>query len=124
MEIYDIKPIEPIVDYFFYLFVAFVIVLLLLTAVAIVAYFRNKKPNRKKEILQQLKQIDYSDAKKDAYTITTLAKELVVDEQMQQKYEQLLKMLQKYKYKKEVPPFDEKVKREFELFVGLADARI
>lgn len=122
--IHDIKPIEPIVDYFFYIFVGFGAACLLLLAVGTIAYFRTKKPNTQKEILKRLKRIDFSKPKKDAYMISALARELIVDEQMEQKYEQLFAMLQKYKYQKEVPPFESEIKREFELFLELADARI
>lgn len=124
MELYDIKPIEPIVDYTFYIFVVFGVIVLLGLIFGVLSYLRMRKPNPQKLALSKLQAIDYVNPKQDAYTITTVAKELVVDEQMEQKYENLVIHLQKYKYQKEVPPFDEVTKKEFELFLELANARI
>lgn len=120
----DIKPLVQIVDYSLYIYYGLIFLGVLLVGLGIYLFVRLKQTNKQKEILYKLKSIDFKDAKKDAYTITALSKELVVDEQLEQKSQELNFLLQKYKYKKDVPPFDDETMKKFELFLELASVRI
>lgn len=120
----DIKPVVAIVDYSYYIFIAIIIAAVIIITSLLFFLFHFKKKNRLKDILQQLQSLSLDDTKNDAYTITFLAKELAVDEQLEQKYQHLIQQLKPYKYKKEVAPFDEDTKAQIAFFLELAGARI
>ena len=123
-DIKDIKPLVAIEDYSFYLLL-FLIALAVLAIILVVYWFyANYKKDPKKEVLQQLHSMPLDDAKEDAYTITKLAKQLIVDDTMAQKYDALVMKLDRYKYKKDVDSFDEDTLMELRHFLGLADARV
>lgn len=68
-----------------------------------------------------LKNIDLEDSKRAAYTITKLGRELVWDDRSFKIFEELLRRLQRYKYKKEVSKLDDEVKRYLKLFLETVD---
>ncbi|BCD59740.1 MULTISPECIES: hypothetical protein [unclassified Nitratiruptor] len=120
----DIKPIVEIPDYSFWIYFAFIVVITLLAAILvyqIVKLLSTKKVNRRKEILQMLRNLDCNDSKKCAYLLTKYGKYLVTDESRARLYEDLVKKLTHYKYKKNVSTFPEDLKKEIRLFLRVHD---
>ena len=119
----DIEPILQIPDnspiYFSIIIVAIVIFL----------YFTIKtiqkistRPNRKKEIISQLKNIDFQDAKKSAYLITQLGREVAKSERSRKLLEELIQSLETYKYRPNVPEIDEVTKSKFHIFLEVVES--
>jgi len=101
IPIRDIKPNVTIIDYWFIgcvglIFILFIIFVLFL-------YKKLKKKNTKKEILKKLQNLNFNDPKKTAYEFTFLIRHFLNDDNKKE-YEKIIKNLEKYKYKKEVPP--------------------
>jgi len=68
-------------------------------------------------LFRELKSVDFTNSKEAAYKITKYGRELVYDDRSYKIFEELLKKVQKYKYKKEVPLVDEETKKYFKLFL-------
>ncbi len=120
----DIKPLVEIPDYSIYLYLLFILVATTLAAVLVymvVKALSKRKENRKKEILKRLKSLDLNDSKKVAYEITKYGKYIISDESRGRLYEDLVKKLTPYKYKKKVPPLDKEIKKEIKLFLRVSD---
>ncbi len=120
----DIKSLVDIPDYSFYLYLLFIIVVTTLAAVFVYFLLRilsRKKINKKEEIKKRLRSLDLNDAKTVAYEITRYGRYLVSDESKARLYEDLVKKLTPYKYKKEVPPLNEELKKEIKLFLQVHD---
>ncbi len=116
IPIRDIKPNAEIIDIWWYIFLS-VSVLIIITALMLIAlYLKNKKKNYKKTLLKQLKNLPFNDSKTTAYMFTSLAKAFVTENNIKE-YEEIVKMLETYKYKKEVPPLDEKTKEKIIDFI-------
>ncbi len=116
----SIKPLVDIPDYSFYLYLLFILVATTLAAVLVYLLFRvmsRKKISEKEEIKKRLRALDLEDAKKVAYEITRYGRYLVSDESKARLYEDLVKKLTPYKYKKGVPPLSEELKKEIKLFL-------
>ena len=123
-KFHDIKPLVEIPDYSFYLYVLFILVATTLAAVLVYLLIRllsRKKENSRAQILRRLRGLDMSDAKKVAYEITKYGRYIVTDESRARIYEDLVRKLTRYKYKKEVPPLDEDIKKEIRLFLRVND---
>ncbi|WP_456452977.1 hypothetical protein [Hydrogenimonas sp.] len=123
LPIRDIKPLLPIPDISLYLFAALVVVgALVLTAVGIYGWKRwqaNRKRDPRLHWLEQLDRIDYDDPKKAAYIMTKYGRLLATEKRQKEIMAQLLPRLERYKYKKEVPPLDEETKRFMHLFIEM-----
>jgi len=124
-ELRDIKPLLEIVDSSYYIYVGLVFVSVFLIISAVVFIGRNLWLNRQRSIgelyLERLKSIDWSDSKRASYDITYLAYHFIDNERVQEIYSQTIPMLEKYKYKKEVPPVDNETIRQYELLVHVID---
>jgi len=121
-ELRDIKPLVEIGDYSFYLYLG--LIFFVTAAVAAMVYWiirliGQKRTDRYREILRQLRALDLEDSKKVAYAITKKGRYLVRDSSRLRIYEELLRRLARYKYKKEVPPLDEETRRYIELFLKM-----
>lgn len=127
-QLRDIKPLLEIPDSSFYLFWALVIFgVLLLAAIlffAVKKYLEHRKANLAKKYLEQLHAIDWVDPKASAYTATKYARLLATDERRKELFEQLLPLLEKYKYKKEVAQVDDEVLKQFNLYMQVADESV
>lgn len=126
IPIHDIKPLLEVHEYSLYYFTAIVIVAtLLLLGVLYLIYRWYKNKNRfniREQHYKLLNNIDYSDPKKAAYDITFYGATFKDDsERHLRAYENMLEKLEKYKYKKEVEPFDDETHHYIELFKGLID---
>jgi len=116
IPIRDIKPNAEIIDIWWYVFLSGGILLVLSILIFTVFYLKNKKKNYKKTLLKQLKNLPFHDSKTTAYMFTALAKAFVTENNIKE-YEEIVNSLEIYKYKKEVPPLDEKTKEKIIDFI-------
>jgi vacuolar-type H+-ATPase subunit I/STV1 len=79
--------------------------------------FKNRKKSKRKEYIRRLKSVDFKDSKKAAYEISKYARKVANTKESKEILEQLLKRLEKYKYVKNPPEFDEESKRYLKLFL-------
>ena len=127
-ELRDIKPLLEIPDSSYYIYLALMGVLALL--VLAILYFvvkkflLNRKESQAQKYLQQLKKVDWSDAKSSAYLVTYLGRKLANDERTKEIYSQMLPLLEKYKYRAEVPSVDDETLKQYELLVHVLDESI
>ncbi len=116
----DIKGLVEIQDYSLYYFLALVSFGLLIASFMIYQLFfkrkRRKKPTKKEIALRELKNIDYSNPKDIAYKFTIFAGSFL-EESDKREYEMLVKELDSYKYKKEIPNMDEDLKKRVKNFI-------
>jgi len=119
----DIKPLLPIPDISLYLFAALVLAGLLVAAALAIYGWKWWRANRRKDPrllwLEQLERIDYDRPKKAAYTMTKYGRLLAQEKRQKEIMAQLLPRLERYKYKKAVPPLDEETKRFMHLFIEM-----
>ncbi|HIE34576.1 MAG TPA: hypothetical protein EYP79_00050 [Campylobacterales bacterium] len=116
----DIKPLVQIPDYSFYAYIIAILLaifLFLILFYKIIKIFTAKKVDPRKEMINSLKNLDFNNPKKAAYLITKLGRELVHDDRSYKIFEELLRRLQKYKYKKDVPQIEDDVKSYLKLFL-------
>lgn len=116
----DIKPLVEIPDYSFYLYMAVMVIVTLLIALMLfylIRFFSKKRVDKREQILKYLRALPFDNPKRVAYAITKYGRFLVKDESSARLYEELVRKLTKYKYKKEVDPLDEELKREIKLFL-------
>jgi hypothetical protein len=121
----DIKPLLEIVDSSYYIYVGLIFISVFLVISTIVFVGRNLWINRKRSIeeiyLERLKSIDWSNAKKASYDVTFLAYHFIDNERVKEIYSQTIPLLEKYKYRKEVPTVDTETLRQYELLVHVID---
>ncbi len=124
IPIRDIKPLLPIPDISIYLFIALLSAGILIVTAALIYLWRRWRLGRKTdprvEWLKRLERIDYGDAKRAAYLMTRYGRLLAEDKRRQEIMAQLLPRLERYKYKKSVPPLDEETKRFMKLFIEMS----
>lgn len=119
-KIKDIKPIVDIPDFSFYAYIfssLILVLIIMLLFFELIKIYAKKKIDKRKEMIKELKSLDFSDSKKAAYTITKYGRELVYDDRSYKIFEELLTNLQKYKYRKNPPKMDEDVKKYLRLFI-------
>ena len=122
----DIKLLVEIPDYSFYLYILVMIVVTLLAALMLFFLIRKlskKRLNQREQILQRLRSLSFDNPKEVAYQMTKYGRYLVKDESSARLYEDLVRKLTKYKYKKNVKPFDDELKKEIKLFLQVYDER-
>lgn len=68
-----------------------------------------------------MKNVNFSDSKKSAYTITKYSRLIVSNEREKKLAIELIESLEKYKYKKEVENIDNEVKAKFSIFMDSLD---
>lgn len=124
LKIHDIKDIVEIPDYSIFMFYSLIflgLLVLLLIILFIIRYFKNKKPNMRKEYFQILKDIDYSQSKSSAYTISRYIRLLAKNERENILADELIELLQEYKYKKDVKQIDDNIKAKLSIFMDVVD---
>ena len=124
LKIHDIKDIVEIPDYSIFMFYSLIflgLLVLLLIVLFIIRYFKNKKPNMRKEYFQILKDIDYSQSKSSAYTISRYIRLLAKNERENILADELIELLQEYKYKKDVKQIDDNIKAKLSIFMDVVD---
>jgi len=124
IKIHDIKGLVEVPDYSFYIFYGLIIcafILLILVGYFIYKFIKNKKQDMRKEYYQVLKNIDFTNSKTSAYTISKYGLLLVQNDTEKQLLNNLVLKLEEYKYKKEVPNFDKEAKASFDIFIKSLD---
>ena len=125
-DLREIRDLVEIPDISFYFFLgAIAIALLFAGSIAYMLYRRfrqNKKANLRKQVLERLRHVDFSDPKKAAYQISKYGHFLATDERSQKLFAQLLPRLEKYKFTPDPPPvFDAEDIKYYDLFVESVD---
>jgi Tfp pilus assembly protein PilO len=117
LHLKDIKPNVPIIDWQWYVFLIFMIILIIGILFLIYKFIKHrKKEDLRKKALKELKELDFKNSKKTAYKFTKLA-HMFVNEENKTEYEKIVKKLEKYKYKPEVPDMDEEIIKEIKEFI-------
>ena len=118
----DIKGVVEVHDNSLIVLIVTVVAVLLLAAAA--GYFMKRKMRKKRRFRKTAKElarerieaIDFDDPKSVAYTFIEDVGQFV-DAQRKTQYETLVKALEPYKYKKEVPPLDAGLKEKIRKFI-------
>jgi hypothetical protein len=126
IELHDIKPILDIQEYsFYYLLGASLLALMIVFGVIYLIYkwLKAKKAfNIRRENIKIINSLDLTDTKHSAYIITLLGLTFQDDSPRHtEMYNNLVKKLEPYKYKKEVEKFDSEVLGFIELYKGMID---
>ena len=126
IPLHDIKPIVEIEEYSLYYFLGisfFVFVLVLSVAYLIYKWLKKRNSfNIRKEHLKLLNSLNLNNAKESAYAVTFYGATFKDDSQRHKEmYENLLRRLDTYKYKKEVNSFDSEVIGYIELYKEMID---
>ena len=126
MKLHDIKPLVELNDYSFYYFVVFMVAVVVVVVALIYLIYRyvknHKRVNVRKEHYKILKQLNLTNTKESAYALTHYGSTFIEDSQrVQRAYEKMNEHLSKYKYKKDVEPFDDETQHEIDMFLGMID---
>ena len=112
-DIKDIKPLVEIPDLSLYVVIFLGLVIFIVAFIVIYniiyKFLHDKKRRIRKAVLKKLKEVDFENPKKAAYEITKYGRYLVHDDKSKKVFEEILPLLEKYKYKKSV---DEKLSRK------------
>ena len=120
----DIKELEKIPDnsIFIFSFLIFLAILILTTLIFfLIKFFKNRKKSPRKIYFEILKNIDFSDSKKSAYVITKYSRLITTNEREKKLANELIEVLEKYKYKKNVEKIDDTIKAKFLVFMDSLD---
>ena len=125
-ELRDIKPLLEIPDSSYYLFLSLVFLCVAFVFAIVVfllkKFWKKKKANMQKVYFEQFKNLDWTNVKQSAYMATELGRKLTLkDERAKEIYNQLVPMLESYKYRKEVPSLDEETLKQYNLLVHIID---
>ena len=125
-ELADIKGLVEIPDNSIYIYYGLislgVIIGLVILYWIISKIIILKSDNRYKNYLKALKEIDLEqDAKDGAYKATYYGREVANSDRKREIYNQLVEMLEKYKYRKNVDKIDNATLKQFQLFIEVVD---
>ena len=127
-ELRDIKPLLEIPDMSYYLYIGFLtfIGLMLLGVLFFIVkkFWIDRKKDIRKLYFKQLKEVDWNRPKESAYAVTSLGRELLVDDRSRDIYRGLVIMLEQYKYRKDVPKVDDETIQQYNLLVHVLDESI
>jgi len=128
-ELRDIKPLLEIPDssYYLFLMLVFLAVALVLIIIGLLVkkFWKKKKIDMQKVYFYHFKNLDWENVKESAYEATKLGRKLTFEnERTREIYEQLVPMLESYKYRKEVPTLDEETLKQYNLLVHVIDESI
>lgn len=119
-ELKDIKDIVEVSDSTLWMLSGLIVLTILIIAIALYFYKnrrrRRKKPTQKELALQKLQSLDYSNPKDVVYTFEESAR-LFLDEKKRAHFEKIVKALEIYKYKKDVPALKEESKKMMQAFI-------
>ena len=124
----DIKPLLEIPDSSYYIYIGLMLLvsLFLLTIIVFLVkkFWKSRKVNMKKVYLKELKALDWAETKKSAYLATELGRKLATEERTEEIYQQFVSLLERYKYKQEVPSIDDETLQKYNLLVHVLDESI
>ncbi len=126
IPLHDIKPIVDVQEYSLYYFLGISFMALLLISGLIYLIYRWIKAknafNQRRENLKIISELNLSDTKHAAYTITSLGAIFKDDSpRHSEMYANLVQRLEQYKYKKEVDEFESDVKGYIEVYKSMLD---
>lgn len=102
----EIKPFISIPDSSLYLFLALLFLTFLVVGFAFFKIYKEKKISKiDKNIEHRFLNLNFKDSKKTAYFLTKHLPNLLQTPSQERAFKQLLHVVEKYKYKKDVPPF-------------------
>ena len=115
----DIESIIQIPDSSLYLLIGIIlgIILFIFFLYKILTFFQ--KDNELKKIFLELENLDWKKTKETAYKITRLGRK-IAEKQSSQMFDNLIKLLEQYKYRKTVEPINNEIKQKFLLFLEIA----
>lgn len=120
LQLHDIKGLVEIPDnsiYYFYSLITVILVLIALGAYAAYRYFkRDRAINMQKLYKKQLSELDIAESKSSAYSLSYLGQLIEKTSEQEALFENLFQALEAFKYKKDVPEFDEELKTKIEQF--------
>jgi len=121
----DIKPLLEIPDYSYAIFLAlaFFMGLLVLSLLFILAkkFLVKRKTDQKRLYFERLKNVNWDRPKEAAYEVTFFGRALAEEPKVEEKYKELVAMLEPYKYRKEVPKVDKDTLNYYNLLVHIID---
>jgi hypothetical protein len=123
-KLHDIKELEKIPDnsiFIFFLLVFLGIILILTIIFLFIKYFKNRKISDKKMYFNILKNIDFDDSKKAAYTITKYSRLIANSDREKKLANELIEELRIFKYKKNVKKIDKLTKAKYSTFMEILD---
>ncbi|SHO80854.1 hypothetical protein MNB_SV-15-504 [hydrothermal vent metagenome] len=125
-ELADIKGLVEIPDssiYIYYGLITLAIIVGLVILFFIISKIISLRADKKyKSYIKSLKEIDLSkDVKDGAYKATHFGRLVANSDRKKEIYEQLVEMLEKYKYRKVVDEVDNQTLNQFRLFLQVID---
>jgi len=116
----DIKDIVEVPDHSLWILICTIFLILLALGVALFL-FKNRRKRKKhltpKEIAKaKLKSLDFNNPKDIVYGFEAQAI-YFLDEKSEPQYREIVEQFSPYKYKKEVPPLDGRLKEKIEEFI-------
>jgi len=128
-ELRDIKPLLEIPDSSYTIFLGLValavIVVVALVWFLVKKFWKKRKVDVQKVYFEEFKNLNWTNGKESAYKATELGRKLTLEnERAREIYEQLVPMLEAYKYRKEVPFVDEETLKQYNLLVHIIDESI
>jgi hypothetical protein len=126
IPLHDIKPIVDIEEYSLYYFFGISFFALLFASGLIYLIYKwlkaKKAFNIRTQHFKAINELDLSDTKNAAYTITSLGLTFKNDSQRHSEmYDNIVQRLEAYKYKKEVSEFDKEVLGYIDVYKGMID---
>jgi len=126
LQLHDIKPLLEVQEYSLYYFIFAIVfgaIFLFGAFFLLWRWYKNrKKVNIRLEHFEEIKKLNLSDTKQSAYALTHYGATFRDDSpRHSEMYKNLTTRLEKYKYKKEVEPFDSEVTGYIELYKGMID---
>ena len=123
-KLHDIKDIVKIPDnsiFIFSILVFFIILILLIIIFYIIKLFKNRKKSDRKKYYEILEEIDFSNTKETAYTITKYSRIIAKSEREKKLADELIEELEEYKYKKNVQNINNSIKAKYSTFMDSLD---
>ncbi len=126
-QLKDIKPPVEVPDHSIWVF--FALMTLFVLVIAALLYLLRRKRGRKRgrrridpiEIARrELRSIDFNDTKRAVYTFDEYLPLLLDDDESKHAFEALQRDLERYKYRKDVPPLDSYDRRRMEKLIKKA----
>jgi len=115
----DIEPIIQIPDNSLYFFIGIILGTILFIFILYKIFTFLKKDNELKKTFLELENLDWEETKETAYKITRLGRK-IAGKQSSQMFDNLIKLLEQYKYRKTVEPLSNEIKQRFFLFLEIA----
>ncbi|MDD3774976.1 MAG: hypothetical protein PHV08_03330 [Sulfurovaceae bacterium] len=124
-ELKDIKPYLANTEWLYWGFAAGAVLLLFLFISilwwGISRWLNSRKQNLRKQYLNVIKSVDWSNSKNAAYKVSYYGRLLAKDPRSIEILSQLEPMLLEYKYKKDVPLVNEETLTHYDLLIQVLD---